>query len=515
MNPFKSLAASLRVGPVLLGLASLLSAGTASELSAQIVVPAASRAGDVPTVAGTGLHGEAHSTGADTGTFAQAMAIVDAAPPFASFLASTVDYPKGAVDTAADPQTVAQFLGADAASILGDGTRAVERMVFVFRGYIAIRATDDVEPAISGIQVRFGVGSDDGFRLIIGDVTICEFNAERRFSTTLGGASFEQAGLYPIELVYWERSAIQGVEFISSIAGGGSIGGALGRPFGVPQSALYPDARIIPASISSLPAAGDAIAGASVGQLIDGVFLPPGTPAAGGATTWNNLGSRIGFFTPDLHEWTAATVQGDGDDTYVLNAFPAGPDAPVLLWSVPLGSGTGMRTRPNDGDTAQRHPFATAVAARSVGIDAASGSAPYALSEVALYGRRDRLASTAQSSGTARVWSGPNGAFGTGSNWVGGVAPLYEDDARFDAADPSAIYSVTLSQTTEVASIIARRGTTSVTLGGFSLFASTGIRVGADIQAADVTGGLTLAGGVAEATSLFVGVGNPPSRGEL
>jgi len=51
MNPFKSLAASLRVGPVLLGLASLLSAGTASELSAQIVVPAASRAGDVPTVA--------------------------------------------------------------------------------------------------------------------------------------------------------------------------------------------------------------------------------------------------------------------------------------------------------------------------------------------------------------------------------------------------------------------------------------------------------------------------------
>lgn len=101
---------------------------------------------------------------------------------------------------------------------------------------------DDVVPGIPGINgssdyfvmeftgflrvptgnVQFGVNSDDGFRLTIGDQNQPSINRQqllvldgtRGFGNTEGNFSFAQAGLYPFRLTYWEvTGGNSGVEF--------------------------------------------------------------------------------------------------------------------------------------------------------------------------------------------------------------------------------------------------------------------------------------------------------------
>lgn len=505
---------SLRAG-AMRALIAFVPALAAAPSLAQVSIPIGARVGAVPAAPGTGLHGSVHASGTAIGNFATASAVIDGSAASATFLASTVDYPKGATDVVGDPRTLAQFLGSDAGSISGNGALAMARVAFIFRGYLAVRGSDDADPVLSGIQIRFAVASDDGFRLSIGDLAICEFDGTRGFTPSPGTASFGSEGLYPIELVYWEDSWDQGIEFLSSIAGGADIGGAAGRPLGVPTGVLYPTAQVVPAGTAGFHN-GD-LAGAGLGTLSDGTFLPAGANPIDGAVRWTAPSTTsIVFSFASAHDCVGATVQADGDDAYLLQAIPAGSSGYSDVWSIPTSAaGTGMRTRPNDADVTQRLAFAAPIRSTTFRIAATAGSAPYALSEVALFGRRARLASGAAPAGVTRFWTGPNGGFSTPGNWNGGVVPRSEDIARFDAASSSTSYAVSLVGAVETRMLVARKGAVSLDLNGFDYVAAQEVQIGRDLSAAGASGKLTLSDGRVIAGGLIVGAGNGPSRGIL
>lgn len=77
-------------------------------------------------------------------------------------------------------------------------------------------------------NVQFGVNSDDGFRLTIGDQNQPSINRQqllvldgtRGFGNTEGNFSFAQAGLYPFRLTFWEvTGGNSGVEFYAFAPG--------------------------------------------------------------------------------------------------------------------------------------------------------------------------------------------------------------------------------------------------------------------------------------------------------
>ena len=131
-------------------------------------------------------------------------AIADANAADATFGVSAIDYPRGTDGSLVSADTtLADFLGDDAGSLMGDGAATLEQSVFVFTGQILLDGTEDV----------FRVGSDDGFRLLIDGQLISENAAPRGFGFTDASPALA-AGLYTFTLVYFENEVFTGVEFL-------------------------------------------------------------------------------------------------------------------------------------------------------------------------------------------------------------------------------------------------------------------------------------------------------------
>lgn len=204
-------------------------------------VPLSSRFGDVPGTPGTGLAASVWHSAVNSVTGADGV-IAATPPPNATFLATYIDYPNGGGDTVG-AGNVTDFIGVDAATYVGtDDDQFGE--IYQFTGYIAIAGAG---------SYTFGVGSDDGFRLRIGGVNVTLNDGDRGFGFSVGSATFEAGGLYPIELLYYSNSVGQsGVEFCSSIAGGPDSGvpGGSGLSGITPFQVLYPVPE--PASLALL-----------------------------------------------------------------------------------------------------------------------------------------------------------------------------------------------------------------------------------------------------------------------
>jgi hypothetical protein len=190
-------------------------------------IPSGSAVGPPPVAVGTGLFGKIYDVAVNdlagalngsTGT------------PDATFIASSIDYPNGVDDIAVGALPMDDFLGSDAATLVGNPPTSFGA-VFVLSGFIAIDRAE---------TVGFAVGSDDGFRLTIGGVVVSEFSAERSFSFSFGEATFEEDGLYPIDLVYFANDQGEsGIEFFSTIPGGRVIDNPAGDYSLVPTNVLY------------------------------------------------------------------------------------------------------------------------------------------------------------------------------------------------------------------------------------------------------------------------------------
>ena len=149
------------------------------------------------------ITGEFWNADTPLGSNADALAVIDAGAPDATFMSSGIDYPNGATTVVKDDETsLADFLGVDAASIVGTGSDTMEFSVFRFTGFVELLAG----------PTTVTVASDDGFLLTLGDFQM-EFDDERSFRTTSDSFDTPVTEVVPFTLIYWENLGRSGVEF--------------------------------------------------------------------------------------------------------------------------------------------------------------------------------------------------------------------------------------------------------------------------------------------------------------
>ncbi|WP_300029224.1 VPLPA-CTERM sorting domain-containing protein [uncultured Roseobacter sp.] len=139
----------------------------------------------------------------------------------ATFFSTGIDYPNGAKGPGRTRQTLASWLGRDAATLTGLGSTRMLGSIFRFTGAIFVDA---------GIN-NFTVGADDGFRLTIDGSEVASFAGTKAF--TNHDATYDNvaaAGLKSFELIFYEDNRVQvGVDF--------RVDGAVVQPAQVPLPA--------------------------------------------------------------------------------------------------------------------------------------------------------------------------------------------------------------------------------------------------------------------------------------
>lgn len=144
---------------------------------------------------------------------AAALDIIASEAPRASFVSTRIDYPSGSTATVGDETRLEDFLGADAASLSGSGSRELDGSVFRFSGMVDLGGGEHV----------FQVGSDDGFQLSIGGSVIGAFSGLRSFADSSFAATLA-AGPLPFELIYFENFGVTGIELrIDGVVANGAM----------------------------------------------------------------------------------------------------------------------------------------------------------------------------------------------------------------------------------------------------------------------------------------------------
>ena len=172
----------------------------------------------MPASPGDGLNGEFYGSPL-IGSALDARAFADAGTPDSTFRSTAVDYPNGPTNVVGDGALLSPFLEVDSPSLSGTDT-TLSGSVFRFSGSIAITDAMDIDVGTAGIQVSMTVGSDDGFVLALGGIDALGFLPPRAFADTTGVQTFGGAGMYSVDLVYFENGGVTGVEWSSSIGGG-------------------------------------------------------------------------------------------------------------------------------------------------------------------------------------------------------------------------------------------------------------------------------------------------------
>ncbi|MBX9580646.1 MAG: PEP-CTERM sorting domain-containing protein [Gemmataceae bacterium] len=234
---------------------------------AGVLIPASASAGPVPAFSGTGLNGSYYAVpnGFNTlRTMADADGVIAANSPTATFRATRLYYQPGLGDGS---ETIGDILGADAATLDPPSVANTrDSSVWRFDGYIAITPDLDIDRATPEIDVEFAIGSDDASRLRIGGVEVLlvagpDPNDQRGvFSANdfRATASFEAAGLYPVEIVWWDWYGGIYLRWYSSIPGSPDADTPAGLAGIVPTGSLYPSLPLAavpePASVGLLAA---------------------------------------------------------------------------------------------------------------------------------------------------------------------------------------------------------------------------------------------------------------------
>ncbi|MCP4967340.1 MAG: hypothetical protein GY926_19180, partial [bacterium] len=144
-----------------------------------------------------------------------AAGILNEFDPEYAFVSTTIDYPNGSTQSITDHTPLADYLGDDGPSLVGNvgaGSDMQWDTVFVFEGYLYVPVAGTYD---------FGVGSDDGFELIIDNKVVSYYDGTRSFpkTPTPGSHTFDEAGLYSISLLYYNDGGSMGIELKSNLTG--------------------------------------------------------------------------------------------------------------------------------------------------------------------------------------------------------------------------------------------------------------------------------------------------------
>jgi hypothetical protein len=110
-----------------------------------------------------------------------------------------------------------------------------------FTGYIAISQEMDMDETTKAIELAFAFGRDDGGYLSIGSTLVLEQPKPGSSEFGLGKVEFEEAGLYPIELLHFKNTGSFDVDLFSTIPTEQYREDSPGKPFTgiVPTSAFH------------------------------------------------------------------------------------------------------------------------------------------------------------------------------------------------------------------------------------------------------------------------------------
>ena len=161
-------------------------------------IPAGSSVGAVPATPGNGLKGSYWQLNPkEMGETATAIKdvgvpIMNTRVPTATFISTGINY------TGDDLTPIGTWLGPDGGSIVGGNpaTNNLDDGLFHFTGYLAVAAAGKVD---------YFMGSDDGSILKIGGLTVIDNDGSHGApgNAPTGSATFTAAGLYPLEVTYF------------------------------------------------------------------------------------------------------------------------------------------------------------------------------------------------------------------------------------------------------------------------------------------------------------------------
>jgi len=197
-----------------------------------VVISASSMVAPSPTVAGDGLNGEYYNAGPFS-SIGSASSHADTNTATGTFTSTHVDYPQGEANNIYDGYPLSTYLGSDYASYTGPNAY-LTTSIFRFTGFINILDSFDTLAGNNTIDIYTWVGSDDGMRLSVGGTTVTEYSAPRAFSFSGNWMSFEQAGLYAVDLIYYENGGYTGIEWLHN-------SGAMGGPSNNTQHTMPTD----------------------------------------------------------------------------------------------------------------------------------------------------------------------------------------------------------------------------------------------------------------------------------
>jgi len=203
-----------------------------------VTIGADQSAGAVPMDPGTGLLGSYYKLNT---TFVTSMAqatqfIATSGGPTATFTTTTVCFPNCNLSTVTDSATsLSTLLNGNATNLMytvppSQIPTTVDHSAMVLTGYIAI--------AQAGTY-NFNLASDDGAQLTIGNQTIITGGAMHSFEIDSGSAVFAAAGLYAINIQYFENSGYTGLEFWGSNGSGTCIVGRAANCIGTAASGAF------------------------------------------------------------------------------------------------------------------------------------------------------------------------------------------------------------------------------------------------------------------------------------
>jgi hypothetical protein len=180
---------------------------------AALLIGPAQSAGAVPLAAGDGLIGSYYKFAPTVGyvsSIANATQwMIAAGAPTATFKTNAVCFPDCSNGVVPQTTGLAGLLNGNVTDFLyttgnSAATAAtVDHAAMVLNGFIAIPTAG---------SYTFNLGSDDGARLTIGGQAVIDNDLLHSFATVTGSATFAAAGLYPLNLIYFNNGGNSGLD---------------------------------------------------------------------------------------------------------------------------------------------------------------------------------------------------------------------------------------------------------------------------------------------------------------
>ena len=166
-----------------------------------------------PATAGSGLVGSYYGQVSNNNLIFNTDCAVDYISnhkPVATFNASQINYPGGGFNFAWDNITLGAFLGKDAATLSKKGVadNQLTGQLFDFTGYLSVKTAG---------KYTFSLASDDGARLTINGKTVVDNHWSQAFASQSEEVTFKEAGLYPINVAYFENWGATGIRLSSNL----------------------------------------------------------------------------------------------------------------------------------------------------------------------------------------------------------------------------------------------------------------------------------------------------------